>query len=76
MAHTSTYRIWNAMRKRCKNPRDSGFRNYGGRGINVCERWEKFEHFLSDMGENRKEHPLIGSTTTGTTSLETADGRL
>jgi hypothetical protein len=45
------YVIWKAMRTRCQNPRAHEFRNYGGRGISVCERWQKFENFLEDMGE-------------------------
>jgi hypothetical protein len=38
------------MRTRCRNPRATGYENYGGRGIDVCERWQTFENFLADMG--------------------------
>jgi len=39
------------MVQRCTNPKAQAWRNYGGRGISVCERWLKFENFLADMGE-------------------------
>lgn len=48
---TTTYRIWTGMLTRCRNKNDPGFRNYGARGISVCERWEDFANFLADMGE-------------------------
>ncbi len=38
------------MRKRC-TPLNKDAKNYADRGIAVCERWEKFENFLADMGE-------------------------
>lgn len=44
------YRAWNLMRARCRNPNNIAFDYYGGRGIKICERWEHFENFLSDMG--------------------------
>lgn len=44
------YAIWNAMRVRCNNPNDRGYHWYGARGIRVCERWNDFAAFLSDMG--------------------------
>lgn len=40
-----------AMIKRCANPKTSGYANYGGRGITVCQRWRTFDNFLADMGE-------------------------
>lgn len=49
------YRTWVAMRTRCTYPSQRCFSNYGGRGINVCERWQEFENFLKDMG--RKPSP-------------------
>lgn len=50
MSRSAEHRAWNGLRNRCKNPNDEHFGNYGGRGIKVCERWEKFENFYRDLG--------------------------
>lgn len=47
---TPEYRAWVGMLRRCTDSRDVGYKNYGGRGITVCERWENFDNFLNDMG--------------------------
>jgi hypothetical protein len=47
---TPEYRCWASMITRCSNPNQKGYRNYGGRGINVCRRWRIFTNFLHDMG--------------------------
>lgn len=47
---SATYRIWNAMRARCRSYH-ARHEDYHDRGITVCERWDSFEAFLSDMGE-------------------------
>jgi len=52
MSNTKTYRAWKEMHYRCKNPSATYFKYYGGRGIDVCSRWDKFENFLEDMGQN------------------------
>ncbi len=44
------YEVWKKMRQRCCNPRHTSYRNYGGRGIEVCSRWDAFRAFLDDMG--------------------------
>jgi len=48
---TSTYRSWYQMIYRCNNKKGHAYSQYGGRGIEVCQRWHNFENFLSDMGE-------------------------
>lgn len=40
---------WKQMRQRCENPKDSSYKDYGGRGIFVCKRWESFQNFIEDM---------------------------
>ena len=44
------YRSWKDMRARCLNPSNSEYKNYGGRGIGICERWSDFANFHADMG--------------------------
>ena len=48
---TRVHRCWGAMKHRCSNKNNEFYHHYGGRGIKVCERWQKFENFLADMGE-------------------------
>lgn len=46
------YRTWRAMKQRCYDAKFEAYKNYGGRGISVCQRWlDSFEAFVDDMGE-------------------------
>lgn len=45
---TRLHYVWLAMKDRCNNERNKSFKNYGGRGITVCEEWQKsYESFES-----------------------------
>lgn len=45
------YACWRSMIERCTRPGHNSYRNYGGRGITVCERWRNdIRAFLADMG--------------------------
>ncbi len=58
MAGTPTYQVWKGMRMRCLNPNEAGYKNYGGRGIYICERWNTFANFLADMGQRPDRHSI------------------
>lgn len=46
------YISWAAMKARCLNAKNREYHRYGGRGIQVCERWlHSFDNFLADMGQ-------------------------
>lgn len=38
-SHSRLYGVWNRMRQRCRNPKNPNFKDYGGRGIKVCQQW-------------------------------------
>nr|DAG88299.1 MAG TPA: homing endonuclease [Herelleviridae sp.] len=45
------YSTWEGIRQRCNNKNHKHYKHYGGRGIFICERWNNFSKFVSDMGE-------------------------
>jgi len=49
--NTSTYKSWSKMLGRTTCLTDNQYKDYGGRGINVCDKWKDFRNFLLDMGE-------------------------
>ena len=56
---TPEYRSWLAMKSRCNRKEDIAYHRYGGRGIQVCSQWSKFENFLADLGP-RPEGKVLG----------------
>lgn len=48
----SIYRIWANIKQRCTNPNSPRYKDYGGRGITLCERWHSFACFYSDVGDH------------------------
>lgn len=51
MYGTKTYGCWRNMLSRCRNKNYFRYKDYGGRGITVCDKWLQFSGFLEDMGE-------------------------
>lgn len=48
---TAMYYKWLCMKRRCLNPHDAAYHNYGGRGITVCDEWlHNYKQFRNDMG--------------------------
>lgn len=54
MSQTRIFRIWVGMQSRCYDPNCESFKDYGARGITICDRWrgsQGFTNFLTDMGQ-------------------------
>ena len=49
------YKIWNGMVQRCINSKDTGYKNYGAKGIKVCARWHDVKNFIEDMYPSYQE---------------------
>lgn len=57
--HTGTYKSWASMIKRCYQKTCAPYKDYGGRGIIVCDSWRHcYPAFLSDMGERPEGYSL------------------
>lgn len=56
---------WYNMHYRCSNPRCKDYKDYGAKGIKVCERWYDVDNFIADMGEPEKDMSLDRSDTYG-----------
>lgn len=53
--HMATYNVWRGMKRRCYDPNNIAYQNYGQRGISVCARWRNdFAAFFKDMGAKPK----------------------
>jgi len=56
------YNAWKSMIARCSNPNAKAYKDYGNRGIIVCERWvvkaQGFKNFVADMGEKPQGYSL------------------
>ncbi len=51
--NTKLHGIWNGMKQRCGNPKNHKYKDYGGRGISVCEEWlTNFEAFYDWANRN------------------------
>ena len=44
--------VWTTMRSRCNNYKDRSYHDYGGRGIKVCEEWNRYPAFYEWAMEN------------------------
>lgn len=51
LSGSSEYRVWKNMIQRCSNRKNIMYYRYGGRGIQVCDRWKEFANFYADMGQ-------------------------
>ncbi len=52
--HHPLYEVWKGMKARCRDPKHIAYKNYGARGIKVCDRWKQFTKFFSDVKKGYK----------------------
>lgn len=52
------YKVWSAMRDRCRNPKNKSFRWYGAKGITVCKEWDNYDVFFNWANKNGYERGM------------------
>jgi len=55
MYKTKFYAVWSNMIQRCTNSKHMFYKDYGARGIKVCDHWLTFKNFMEDMYSTYKE---------------------
>ena len=63
LSRSSEYKVWQAMHQRCENPKHVAYKDYGGRGIKVCEAWSGSAGFLAfyeNVGPRPSDAHTIG----------------
>ena len=59
MVYSKEYNSWQSAKQRCTNINSKDYKNYGGKGIKMCNEWlDSFEQFFKDMGEKPKGYSL------------------
>lgn len=58
MTYHPAFSIWDAMMNRCYNQKQAAYKDYGGRGISVCEEWHDVKVFCKWMDDNKFEKGL------------------
>lgn len=56
--YTQLYHVWEKIKARCNNPNEKSYKNYGGRGIKICEEWLDYISFRDWAKENGYEAQL------------------
>lgn len=47
--HPYLHTAWSGMIDRCYNKNNHAYKNYGAKGVTVCDRWKRFDYFLEDV---------------------------
>lgn len=58
------YSVWQSMRQRCRDKNLKCYKNYGGRGITICDEWDNFDRFAEwSMANGYDEKAPFGECT-------------
>jgi hypothetical protein len=57
-SYSRVYKIWQGMRQRCQNSNYSRYKDYGGRGIKVCEEWNNYVNFSNWVKQSNYQNGL------------------
>ena len=55
LSYHHLYNTWALMKNRCYNPKDKRYKDYGARGIIICDRWLDIANFIEDMYPSYQE---------------------